>query len=133
MTMNRIFFSFALVLLLTGCTSTRSVITEFDSAGKVIKTTETQQSVISSVVESTKDKTVIIWEDGWAAYISASSGTTEDPTPHGKIFCGQVNKGVLSIHKEHLNITGIAEVINATKSNVTVNAQGASSSRAAEK
>lgn len=128
--MNRIFFSLALVLLLTGCTSTRSVITEFDSAGKVIKTTETQQSVISSVVESTKDKTVIIWEDGWAAYISCSSGTTEDPTPHGKIFCGQVNKGVISLHKDHQNIQGIAEVIKATKSDVTVNTQGASSSAA---
>lgn len=125
--MKKIFFSFVLVLLLTGCTSTRSVITEFDSAGKIIKTTETQKSVISSIVESTKDKTVIIWEDGWAAYISASSGTTEDPTPHGKIFMGQVNKGVLSIHKDHKNIKGAAEVIRATKSDVTVNAQGASS------
>lgn len=120
----------ALIALTAGCTSTRSIITEFDAAGKIIKTTETQQSVISSVVESTKDKTVIIWEDGWAAYISCSSGTTEDPTPHGKIFCGQVNKGVLSIHKDHQNIQGIAEVIKATKSDVTVNAQGASSSAA---
>lgn len=84
------------LLLAAGCASTHSTITEFDAAGNVIRTTETSESVIKTVTDSTQNKSVLIWEDGWAAYISASSGTVEDPTPHGKIFCGKVNKGALS-------------------------------------
>ena len=80
----------AYVFVLTGCTSTRSTITEYDSSGNIVKTTETSESVIKTVTASTQNKTVVMWEDGWAAYISASSGTTEDPTPHGKIFAGKV-------------------------------------------
>lgn len=114
---------FALVLL-TGCASTKSVITEFGADGKIVKVTETTESVISTVVESTKNKTLIVWEDGLTGYISASAGTAEDPTPTGKIFVGKVNKGVISIHAEHKNLTDVAKVIIATKSNTSADFTG---------
>lgn len=104
----------------SGCASTRSTVTEYDAAGNVTKITETSESVISSVVDSTRNKTVIAWEDGWAAYISLSSGTVDDPTPHGKIFAGQVNQGAISILPEQKNLTGIAQVIRATKTDIAV-------------
>ena len=83
--------------LLSACASTSSTILEYDASGKVVKRTETSESVIKTVTDSTKNKSVVVWEDGWAAYISVSSGTTEDPTPHGKIFMGKVNKGAISM------------------------------------
>ena len=52
-----------------GCASTRSTITEFDKDGKITKVTESTQSVIQTLMSSTQNKSVIIWEDGWAAYI----------------------------------------------------------------
>ena len=104
----------------SGCASTRSTVTEYDAAGNVTKITETSESVISSVVESTRNKTVIAWEDGWAAYISLSSGTVDDPTPHGKIFAGQVNQGAISILPEQKNLTGIAQIIQSTKTDIAV-------------
>ena len=52
-------------------------------------------------------------------YISASSGTVEDPTPHGKIFCGKVNKGALSLLPNQQGLPGIARIIQATKSDIT--------------
>ena len=107
-------------LTLCGCASTHSTVTEYDAAGNVTKITETSESVISSVVDSTRNKTVIAWEDGWAAYISVSSGTVDDPTPHGKIFAGQVNQGAISILPEQKNLTGIAQVIQSTKTDVAV-------------
>ena len=119
---------FSLLTILTGCTSTRCVISEFDSTGKIIRTTETHESIISSIVSSTKDKTVVAWEDGWTAYISVSSGTTEDPTPHGKIFVGQINKGMISLHKNHQNID-IADLIKTTKSNISANMSNGISSQ----
>ena len=108
-----------LVLLATGCASTSSTILEYDAGGNVVKRTETSESVIKTVTDSTKNKSVIVWEDGWAAYISVSSGTTEDPTPHGKLFAGKVNKGGISMLPNQTGLAGIAKIIQATKSDIT--------------
>ena len=113
------------LFVLTGCAATRSTITEYDASGNILKKTETSESVISSVVKSTKNKSVIIWEDGWAGYISVSSGTLDDPTPHGKIFAGKVNKGAVSILQDQKNVVGIAKIIQATKSDLSVGLDGA--------
>lgn len=110
----------AIAAMLTGCAATRSVITEYDAAGNVSRVTESSESVIKTVTASTQGKTVVMWEDGWAAYISVSSGTTEDPTPHGKIFAGKVNKGAISILPNQTGLPGIARIIQATKSDLDV-------------
>ena len=115
------------MFVFTGCASTQSTITEYDASGNILKKTETSESVISSVVKSTKNKSVIMWEDGWAGYISISSGTTEDPTPHGKLFAGKVNKGAVSILPDQKNVVGIAKIIQATKSDLSVSFDGAAS------
>ena len=107
-------------LLLSGCAATQSTITEYDAAGNILKKTETSESIIATVTKSTQGKTVVMWEDGWAGYISISSGTTEDPTPHGKIFAGKVNKGAISILPNQSGLPGIAKIIQATKSDVSV-------------
>lgn len=112
--------SAAALFVLTGCAATRSTITEYDASGNILKKTETSESVISSVTKSTQNKSVIIWEDGWAGYISISSGTMDDPTPHGKIFAGKINKGAVSILPTQQNLPGIAKIIQATKSDVSV-------------
>ena len=118
--------AFALFVL-TGCASTQSTITEYDASGNILKKTETSESVISSVVKSTKNKSVVIWEDGWAGYISVSSGTMDDPTPHGKIFAGKVNKGAVSLLPNQSGLPGIAKIIQATKSDLSVSFDGAAS------
>ena len=107
-------------LLLTGCAATQSTITEYDAAGNILKKTESSESIIATVTKSTQGKTVVMWEDGWAGYISISSGATEAPTPHGKIFAGKVNKGAISILPNQSGLPGIAKIIQATKSDVSV-------------
>lgn len=121
--MRKLFiFSFCgmLAAIQTGCASTRSIVTEYDAAGKVSKVTESSESVIHTVTRSTQNKSVVMWEDGWAAYISVSSGTMEDPTPHGKIFAGKVNKGAISILPNQSGLPGIARIVQATKSDLDV-------------
>ena len=110
----------SIAAMVAGCAATRSVITEYDAAGNVSRVTESSESVIKTVTASTQGKTVVMWEDGWAAYISVSSGTTEDPTPHGKIFAGKVNKGAVSILPNQTGLPGIARIIQATKSDLDV-------------
>ena len=56
-------------VILTGCASTESTITEYDAAVNITRRTETTESVIKTISSGTADKTVIIWEDGWAGYI----------------------------------------------------------------
>ena len=115
------------MFVFTGCASTQSTITEYDASGNILKKTETSESVISSVTKSTQNKSVIIWEDGWAGYISVSSGTMDDPTPHGRIFAGKINKGAVSILPDQKNVVGIAKIIQATKSDLSVGLDGATS------
>ena len=115
------------MFVLTGCAATRSTITEYDASGNILRKTETSESVISSVTKSTQNKSVIIWEDGWAGYISVSSGTLDDPTPHGRIFAGKINKGAVSLLPNQSGLPGIAKIIQATKSDLSVGLDGAAS------
>ena len=119
--------SAAALFVLTGCAATKSTITEYDASGNILKKTETSESVISSVTKSTQNKSVIIWEDGWAGYISVSSGTMDDPTPHGRIFAGKINKGAVSLLPNQSGLPGIAKIIQATKSDLSIGLDGASS------
>ena len=115
-----LFFSCgALGLVLSACASTGSTIYTYDSDGRVTQKTVTSESVIKTVTDSTKNKSVVMWEDGWAAYMSVSSGTLEDPTPHGKIFMGKVNKGAVSLLPNQNGLTGISRIIQATKNDVS--------------
>ena len=133
--MNKRILKFFMVLIvccaaifLIGCASTHSTVTEFDSAGNIVKQLESSESVIKTVMESTANKSVIIWEDGWAGYISISSGTIEDPTPHGKIYAGKTNKGWISLLPDQRGTGNISKIIQATKSDVAISLEGITSS-----
>lgn len=116
---------------LCGCTATQSTVTEYDKDGKVVKTTVTSESVVSTLTKSTANKTVIAWESGWAAYIAASTATQEDPTPTVKLFAGKTDKGIISAHKDQKDWSNIAEVIKATKYDLEVSATGVKSGNSA--
>jgi hypothetical protein len=120
-----------LAAALCGCTATQSTVTEYDKDGKVVKTTVTSESVVSTLTKSTKDKTVIAWESGWAAYIAASAATQEDPTPTVKLFAGKTDKGIISAQKDQASWDKISEVIRATKYELSVSATGVKSGNSA--
>lgn len=114
------------LLLSGGCFSaTQSTVTEYDpDTGNITKTTVTGESVIKTLTESTKNKTVIAWESGWLAYISMSMATTEDPTPTVKLFAGKSDKGMISAQPNQKNRDGIARTILATKQDLSVTTDG---------
>ena len=87
----------ALTVILTGCLApTKAVVLEYDAAGAVVKKTTTGESVVKTLTTSTAGKTIIAWESGWAAYLSASTATSDDPTPTVKMFAGKTDKGMIS-------------------------------------
>ena len=108
----------AVMTVLSGCASTSSTVFEFDPDGKVVKETRTTESVMQTLINSTKNKSVVLWEDSLTAYMSVSGGTVDDPTPHGKIFAGKVNRGAVTLLPEQEDVANIAKVIHATKSDV---------------
>lgn len=119
-------FSVCFMFVLTGCFSpTSTTVTEYGVDGKVVKVTTTSESVIKSITDSTKDKSIVVWESGWLAYLSASTATTDDPTPTFKMGAGKVDKGAISLHKDHKDMN-IADVIKATRSDLEVTTQGVS-------
>ena len=92
-------------VLLSACASTGSTIYTYDSEGRVTQKTVTSESVIKTVTDSTKNKSVVMWEDGWAAYL--------------KIFMGKVNKGAISLLPNQNGLPGISRIIQATKNDVS--------------
>ena len=129
--MRKLFFnisSLCFALLLSGCLSaTRSTVTEYDANGRVERVTETTESVVTSLTKSTANKTVVAWESGWAAYISASTATMTEPTPTVRLFAGKTDKGLVSALPGQQNWAGIAEAITATKYELNVTPEGVSS------
>ena len=116
-----------LVLAMTGCTATKSTTITYDAEGRITSRTESSESVVKEITTSTAGKTVIAWESGWAAYISGSTATEEDPTPHVKMFAGKTDKGVISALPNQTGWDGIAEVVKATKYDLQLTPSGVSS------
>ncbi len=132
--MNRKFLTamllFALAWLLALCAGcfapTQSTVREFDiETGAMIRETVSSESVVKNITEATQNKTIIAFDDGWAAYISVSMATLENPTPTGKMFAGSTAHSYLSIHKDQQNMDGIASIIQAIRAgSLSVNKDG---------
>ena len=117
------YIAIALMLIMVGCTATKSHVKEYDAEGRIVRETVTSESVVTSLTKSTQDKTVIAWESGWSAYLSCSGATSEDPTPTVKMGAGKVDSGLISALPE-TRWEGMAEVIAATRQDLIVNADG---------
>jgi len=113
----------------SGCLSTTKV-TEYDLAtGKVAKVTETSEPIVGQITKSTKDKTVFMWESGWYAQIVAEFTGSSSALPNFDFKGGNLDKGLLTIHKDQANMTNLADCIKAARSNsVSMGATGVSSS-----
>ena len=121
-----------LLLGLNGClTPTRSLVREFDGAGRLVRETESSESVATALTRSTAGKTVVAWESGWAAYLSATTATVENPTPRLRLFAGKTDRGLVSALPGEQNWAGIAQAIRATKYDLSVGSAGVSSTSAA--
>lgn len=130
--MHRLFLAAAVAALVAGCTATKSTVREYDAAGNLTRETTTSESMVKEVTASTAGKTVIVWENGWAAYLSASTATTDDPTPTVKMWAGKAAKGVISALPDQQNWDGIARTITATREDLTVTADGIESTSPAD-
>lgn len=125
--------AFCLAALLSGCLSgSPTVVSEFDADGHIVRRTETTESAVKSITESTKNKTIIVWRSGWTAGISVAAYSTEDPSPHLKIWAGKADEGLISALPTQ-KWSDLAAVILATKQDITVTAEGITSQNSTSK
>ena len=109
------------------CTYSTSTVTEYDTAGNVVRRTETCESVVRDIMKASENKTVLLWESGWTAYVSGSAFTAEDPSPTLKMFAGKSDKGLLSIHREHTDVfKKLPEILRSTRQDLHVTSEGIS-------
>ena len=115
------------LLLLAGCFSpARTTVTEYDGSGNRIKVTETSESVVKSITASTKDKLVLVWDNSFLAYISATAANAEEPTPALKLGVGKADKGLFTA-PAGTDPAAIAKVVEVTRAaDIAVSAQGVS-------
>lgn len=118
------------VALLCGCGTTSYKVTTMDDKGTTQTVEFVDADVVGSIMQSTQDKSVFIWESGWLFYIKGSPATYDNPTPTLVLLGGKLDKGYISIHKDHqkVNFSGLAKVIEATNKSLNVSASGASES-----
>jgi hypothetical protein len=115
------------VLILSGC----GTLTEqygFDKDGKVISYEKINADIIGSVMQSTKEKNVLIIDRGWAFGLVLSPGTPDDPTAHFKIVCGKFFRVWFSVIKDVTKdaLEGMAKVIEAADAPLTASTGGVS-------
>ena len=128
-----------LSVLLTGCMvgGGTTTVKEFDADGKLTKETVSKKPFVGYITDSTKDKTLVVWTSGWVGELSVALMTSEDPTPHFKIYAGKLDKGIISAKPDTKDWEGISKAILATKQDVNVSLSGisgtSSGSKAAEK
>ena len=118
----------ALAMFCTGCAfgSATSTVTEYDVEGRITRRTESKQPVSQILTESTKNKTVVLWESGWTAGISCAVASAEDPTPHIRIYAGKADKGMISALPQQENWDGIAKTVLMTKQDLNISLAGIS-------
>lgn len=114
----------------SGCGTTSKIYT-FDKDNKPILIEDVDTDIIGSIVQSTKNKSLVVWHTGWAFGLSASPGTLEDPTPTVKIICGKFNDGYIALLKDNAEFDweNLAKCIAATNSNIEAGATGIKESK----
>lgn len=120
-------YPFLLALILSGCGTITETYT-FDKDGKPVLLEKVNADIIGSVMQSTKDKSVLIVHRGWAVGFSASPATPDNPSPHVKFLCGKFFDVWFSVTKDTTKemLEAMAKVVEASDAPLTASTNGVS-------
>ncbi len=130
----------ACTLALGGCLSpTQSIVREYSDAGALMRETITNESVLKTVMESTKHKVVFVNDQSWLAGVRAipPGSSAENPAGVLEMLAGKRDITMLTVPAKQANITpatarGIATLIEAARAgDITLGAEGVSSTSGA--
>ena len=107
--------------ILGGCSSTK--ITEYED-GKIIKVTETDTSIVSSITDSTKNKSVFNWTTLFCFDLELIMLPVKEMSPRVHLRLGKITNGTMSILSGQANLDDIPPIIDATSGSQTLNKEG---------
>ena len=129
--MKKFTFTLTVALLtlwcVTGCLSnTSSVIKEFDTSGKLVKETTTQESVVKTLIDSTKNKVVWASDQGWAAgiYFVPPASSAENPAGVLKIIAGKNDMTMLTAPVSPIPESAVVNAIGGFSSMIAAGRAG---------
>ncbi len=133
--MRRILWMLPALLALAGCFApTQSTITEYRDDGTVERVTVTSESVIKTVTESTKLKTVVAWNNSWliGAVIVPPASSAENPAGAVKLLAGKNDEGAATLSDRH-DAKYLPEIIRSARAGeLKFSAEGIGSTAGAE-
>jgi len=132
----------AVLIALPGCFSaTQSTIKEYNADGSIARETVTSESVIKTVIDSTRDKLVIFNDQSWIGgiYFVPPGSDTANPAGVLKIAAGKSDLTMITVPFERVaksyavqTVTGIASIVTAARAGeISLSSTGISSSTAA--
>ena len=107
--------------ILGGCSSTK--ITEYED-DKIIKVTETETSIVSSITDSTKNKSVFNWTTLFGFDLELIMLPVKEMSPRVHLRLGKITNGTMSILSGQVNLDDIPPIIDATSGSQTLNKEG---------
>lgn len=95
-----------------------TTIEEYSNSVLTKKTTTTltkkeSESLVKTIVNSTQNKTVIMWRRGWAGGVEATIFSEENPLPVLRAFGAKDDEGVVTIPKDQKGTENIPAIVSA--------------------
>ena len=96
--------------LLGGCSSRKIV--EYEN-GEVVRVTETEDTVVGSITNSTKNKSIFNWTALFGFDLELIVLPVKEMSPRVHLRFGKITNGTMSILSGQLNLNEIPSIINA--------------------
>ncbi len=110
--------------LFSGCTTTTKTTTVFDEKGTIVaQEVIGEKDAFDKVTNSTKEKTIFVWSNGWFARLRLKIPFLKDAFQFFDMTVGELNTGRLHI-KDGAHLQYVKDAINATKETLTANKEG---------
>lgn len=107
--------------LLGGCSSRKIV--EYEN-GEVVRVTETEDTVVGSITNSTKSKSVFNWTTLFGFDLELIVLPVREMSPRVHLRLGKITNGTMSILSGQGNLDAIPPIIDATSGSQTLNKEG---------
>lgn len=107
--------------LLGGCSSRKIV--EYEN-GEVVRVTETEDTVVGSITNSTKSKSVFNWTTLFGFDLELIVLPVREMSPRVHLRFGKITNGTMSILSGQGNLDDIPSIIDATSGSQTLNKEG---------
>ncbi len=110
--------------LIAGCSTTTKTTTVFDEKGTIVaQEVLGEKDAFDKVTNSTKEKTIFVWSNGWFARLRFKIPFLKDAFQFFDMTVGELNTGRLHI-KDGAHLQYVKDAINATKESLTANKEG---------